>query len=480
MAGLTETGFAIKRLQEIKADLEGGFKVAFPGITVDADSVMGQIIGEVSKPIAEIWEMLELIYLSQYPASAEGFSLDNVAQYIGVVRLEATRTQAPAILIGDQGTLVLDGTLASVSGTTNLFEQVGDVTITKSNVLRVKVEISSVQNLATYTVTLDAVGYSYTSDAGATAQEIVTGLVSKINTTSPAQDYLTATDNGDETFSILVDDLETSFSADVDAKMAFAEIATPALYECQDTGPILATAGTLTIIETPVSGLDAINNLQDAVLGRNLETDTELRLRRRQSLNVLAAATVEAIKARILQEVDSVIGVTIFENRESIVVSGRPPHSFECVVSGGTDQDIGNKIWAIKPAGIQTFGNVAVNVIDSQGDTQVMYFSRATNKYSWVRVTITLDPEYDFPADGLDQIKNNILAYGETFVPGQNMIIQKFFAPVYYVPGIAMALVEIAVTAAPMDVPTYGTVNIPIGEIEIAVFDLTRISATAV
>ena len=46
-----------------------------------------------------------------------------------------------------------------------------------------------------------------------------------------------------------------------------------------DTGPIGALSGTLTVIETPITGWDSVTNATDATLGANLETDPELRAR---------------------------------------------------------------------------------------------------------------------------------------------------------------------------------------------------------
>ena len=474
MAGLSSTGFEIKRLPEIKADVETDLKALFPEISTAPDSVFGQIIGSISKPISDIWEVLDAIYLAMYPASAEGFSLDNVAQYIGVVRLAATKTQVLAILIGDELTVVPKGTLASITGTAEIFEQEEAVTITKASVLRCTIEITNVLDSTVYTVTIDGTPYDITSDADATAAEIVNALMVDIN---GSQSKVTASNVANE-LQILVDDLETRFSVDVDANMTLIEIATAAEYEAQNTGPVLSVAGTLVTIETPVSGLDAIDNLEDGVTGRNTETDSELRIRRRQSLRVLGAATFEAIRARILQEVDSVEAVTLIENRTNGVVGGLPAHSFEAIVAGGADQDIGEKIWEIKPAGIETHGTETVDVTDSQGDIQVMKFSRPTSKYAWVDVEIVLNPEETFPADGLDQIKANILAFGQTFEIGDDMVIQKFYTPVYVVPGVATATIQIGITPTPSGPPSWQTTNIAIGSNEIALFDSSRITAS--
>lgn len=107
----------------------------------------------------------------------------------------------------------------------------------------------------------------------------------------------------------------------------------------------------------------------------------------------------------------------IYENNTDVTdSSGRPPHSIEVVVSGGTDQDIADFIWSVKPAGIQTYGSSSATVSDSNGDSQTIYFSRPTYKY--VHLEVTIDSYYaeeQFPLDGVDQIKAAIFDYAEDF-----------------------------------------------------------------
>ena len=126
-----------------------------------------------------------------------------------------------------------------------------------------------------------------------------------------------------------------------------------------ESGPILALAGTLTTIETPIDGWSTVTNANNGTPGRAVESDSELRIRRAQSLQVGGAGTVEAIRSRLLEQVDDVSAVTIIENRtDAVDIDGRPAHSFEAVVSGGIDQDIANMLWLVKPAGIETHGGV--------------------------------------------------------------------------------------------------------------------------
>ncbi len=127
--------------------------------------------------------------------------------------------------------------------------------------------------------------------------------------------------------------------------------------QAQQTGSIQAPATTLTIIVTPVIGWTSVINASDADVGRNIENDAELRLRRLQSLQVIGAAAVDAIRSRIIDDVSGVTDAFVFEN-DSIVPDsgGRPPKSVHCIVAGGAAQDVADKIWEVKAGGIETAG----------------------------------------------------------------------------------------------------------------------------
>lgn len=162
----------------------------------------------------------------------------------------------------------------------------------------------------------------------------------------------------------------------------------------------------------------------------------------------------------------------------AVIKGGRFPKSFEAVVEGGTDADVANKIWTTKPAGIQTFGNTSFTITDSQGESQVINFSRPTPIYIWVTVALTLYAEETFPPNGQDLVAAAINTYGESLGIGVSVLLQRVLAQIFTVPGIASGIMQIASTNAAGDSPLYGSADITIAENEIAVFDLTRITVT--
>jgi hypothetical protein len=162
------------------------------------------------------------------------------------------------------------------------------------------------------------------------------------------------------------------------------------------------------------------------------------------------------------------------------IENGRPPKCFEAVVQGGLDQDVANEIWLSKPAGIESYGNVTVTVVDSQGDNQSISFSRPNDDYIWVTVDLTLDGSGSFPANGISLVQEAIFNYGESLEIGEDVYFQRVLSQIFNVSGIASGDMEIAVTNLPTNTPSYSTSDISISETAISAWDMGRIIVTVV
>jgi uncharacterized phage protein gp47/JayE len=228
------------------------------------------------------------------------------------------------------------------------------------------------------------------------------------------------------------------------------------------TGPILANASTLNQIFTPVSGLTNVLNTQDAALGTNVETDNAYRTRMNTELQVAGAGTVEAIRSRLLK-VSGVTSALVYENVTMITDgNGRPPKSFEAVVEGGSSADIGNTIWAAKPAGIQTYGTQFYVITDSQGISHTMYFSRPTGIDIYLIVNLVISGSYPLNGDLL--VKNSLANYINGLGQGVEVIVSpQLIAQLASIPGIEDA--EILAGTSPG--PTLPN-NIPIAAYQVA------------
>jgi uncharacterized phage protein gp47/JayE len=242
-----------------------------------------------------------------------------------------------------------------------------------------------------------------------------------------------------------------------------------------ETGPISALAGTITEIDTPITGWYSVTNLHDAQVGTTEETDVELRSRRAHSVARDAQAIIDAIFAAIAN-IPGVTQTTVLENDTDIIdLNGLPPHSFQAVVVGGVDEDIANVIWLKKPAGILSFGSTTTQILDSQGIPHAISFSRPDMVDIYVEVDLTVSPEY--PANGDDLIKQAIVDYargtlftGRGFGLSDDVIYTRLYTPINYIQGHEIDALRIGLTPAPT-----GTDNIPISATETSNFLIANI-----
>lgn len=117
MAGITEEGFEPKPLEEIKTDLESGFRAVFgAAITVIAQSVFGQLIGIISDRLADVWQLGLALYNGSTREGAVGVQLDNIGALTGTTRLQATYTKVTLTCLGTNGTVIPAGALVSIPG----------------------------------------------------------------------------------------------------------------------------------------------------------------------------------------------------------------------------------------------------------------------------------------------------------------------------------------------------------------------------
>jgi uncharacterized phage protein gp47/JayE len=242
--------------------------------------------------------------------------------------------------------------------------------------------------------------------------------------------------------------------------------------ESEDYGPIVANAGTLTVIETPVGGITSVTNALDAEVGADEETDAALRIRREEELRAQGEASIEAIRSELLQ-MEGVTSVTVFHNpTDATDADGIPPHAVEAMVQGGADADIREALFSSVAAGIATHGTESGTVTDEQGDTHTVEFTRPEELD--IKVEVTFEHTADYPLDGDAQVKAAVVnfAEGRFGVAGKDVILSALESPVWSVDGIY----DVTQIRASIDPAALGTSNISVDARELPAFDTSRVT----
>lgn len=155
-----------------------------------------------------------------------------------------------------------------------------------------------------------------------------------------------------------------------------------AKFICQFYGDYYPKSGAKFNILTPVNGLENITMDEENLnlsIGRQVETDEELRRRRMNSVQQTSTSTLASIKAS-LYSLNGVYHVTYFENdTEQTDENGLPMKSFEFIVDGGDNKEIAQTIFDTKPAGTRAFGNTLIQINDSENVPHQVGFTRVKN-----------------------------------------------------------------------------------------------------
>jgi len=484
--GLSATGLEIKRLADIKPEIEEILRQRLGNaINLLPETVFGQIVGIYSEREAEVWEVVEDVYHSQYPDDAEGVSLDNAVAYNGIRRLQSAKSiQRNQLLFGDSGTTVPVDTQFSVNGNPDAkFKTRNSATLGAGLNAIQEITFASVPDAGTFTLfhrTQETVAIPFDALAS-DVQDALNGL--------PHLSGVVVTGDFTAGFTVEFDDDDglqaqelvtlganslTDASVPVAVSTAHTQIGEEQALvdlEAVEAGPVDAPIGTLTVIDTPVSGLNRTINVEATVIGRNRENDVQLKTRREETLAVGGNATIEAVRSKI-KNLEGVADAFVFENDTLITdIDGRPGKSYECVVDGGDEDAIADVIWKSKPGGIRTFGQLTKNVVDSQGVTRVIRFSRPTQVRIYTSLDLTVDVA-TFPVNGAIKVKELILEWGAALGIGKDVIVYpQLVAQLASVPGILDVRVRIdtsPVSVTPND-PAVDD-NIDIQPFEVASF----------
>lgn len=450
MAGLTEKGWETKTYNEVVSEMKSTATNIFSDLIIDPndvvdtsdDSTIGRLIGLISPSASNLWDAMADIYLAFDPTAATGLALDNIVSYIGLYRKSASKSTVMAKFSGQDGTTVPLGSVVKNTTTGTSWDLTEDVVFTQSLASGINLTIQENTTGGDYEIRAIAKGdtrseyiSTYTASASETPQQIIEKLSEKVLTHSV---FTTNISNGGLTLEINSDDIyqyyEFSVSNNFDKDTIL--INKTSQIKSQETGVIEGSIGSITTIATPIQGWEAVTNTIPVTLGQDIESDIELRKRFDETKFTTGQASVDSIYSGLVS-VSGVKQVRVYENDgDEVNQYGVPPHAFMCIISGGEDKNIASKIWEKKPVSIKSFGEITVEIEDSQGEPHDISFSRPVVVPVYVKMNI--EAEKNFSLSNQDEIKSALTNYINNLGIGGNIRFSRLFTPINSVPNFYM------------------------------------------
>jgi hypothetical protein len=450
--GLLPDGFVVPTIDEIITDYQNTVQNNIgKSMRTGNTTLLGQLIAILAEQVRLLWEAEQATYSASDPDSATGSALEVLCALTGTLRPRATQSLAALVLTGVPLTSIPINTLVKSLSTGAQFSTQFPVAL---------VGLTSWVGSTAY-----AVGARVTN-ASRSFQCITAGT-----SAATGGPNLIAADvaDGSAHWTYLG---EGSGASDVTAlSVAF--------------GPVSGVARDIARRVSAIVGWSSVINLLDVDLGRNQATDAELRLLREAELAGGGSGTQDSIRTELLKAT-SASAVTVFVNSNDTVDSdGLPGHSIEALVqiSTGADNDqlVFDTLLANVGAGIKTHGSgpgLATGIaVDSEGTPHTMKFTRPADILIYVDITVTVDA-LNYPADGDQQIKNAIAAYGAAQAAGFDAVASRIGAQAFKVPGLldvprSGSLGGCLIKASPT--PT-SDVTLTISKRQIAKYDTSRIT----
>lgn len=447
--GVTPTGFVIRTLENLNTLVIGAVQSAIGVLPVDALLVLIQIFND---RIAELWQLGEAVYNAGDVDAATGEAQDVINSITGTIRDGArssttllTWTGNPGVNINSLTTRAKTNISLQPFVVTGLLVGTVDITTTPYVIVGLPAWVGSTAYAVGDRVTNAARCY-VCKTAGTSA--VSGGPGSQAATIPDGAGTLVWGYLGDGTGAV--------------------DLAAAAVF----TGPLTALSGSINVIDTPLAGVLGVINVLDALLGADVETDADYRVRREFELAQPGSGTAAAITAAVV-EIDGASNITVFQNTTDFVnVDGMPGHSVELLVLGGDSEAIARVLLDNIDAAISTTGNTTVIFTDDQGFLQTIKFSRPVQKLVYNTLGVTYDAR-SFPVNGSDQIKSAIVAYGvvqKCGVDGRPYQIGRAAGGVLGVLEVTSNLISVF----PVTVPVSGA-NIVVSLRELVVYDTSRI-----
>lgn len=472
--GVTPQGFIAKNFQTLLDEVAAAAKTELGEDTpTTPDSPFGQFANIFTASTKDTWDLGQAIASQQDRDVAEGIYLDYLAKLAGLAREAASGSTGDLLFTGKQGGFVAEFFPCADDLGRNVLTQ-DDLTLNRSACFRSTFSVAFLADNTDYTINVEGNPYTFAGGTSPSVVNILNGLDALLSGGTTFSSEVVG-----ETIVITYASNSNLLTTTNSDSMRLESIGSIVRAEAADIGDLDFPPNSITKLVGSALLVTDVTNLAALVKGRYQETDSELRIRMEEREQSTGTATKPAIETSI-SEVEGVTSVLVIENNTLVddIATGVPAKSYETFVVGGNDNAIAEVLWKTKPATGTTVGSVTESVVDRNGDTQIVNFSRKVERFAWMRVTYTINSEELFPANGEDNMKNSVTTFGNNLSVGEDYEPTKFYSPLYQTQGVYIQKIEIAITNLPNDVPVYQETRLPVSKTEFLSFDTSRVVVT--
>lgn len=175
----------------------------------------------------------------------------------------------------------------------------------------------------------------------------------------------------------------------VDSVSLQANTTTILNFRAANAGALECLPNTITVMSTIVAGVESVNNPAIQYLtGNSEESYAAFRLRANKSKAIASIGFEDGLRAQ-LENISTVGAAFVYQNRTDTTDSkGVPPHSIWCIVEGGTDDEIGQVIYANLTDGCGMKGGTTVYVTKSNGSLEEILYDRPVFQNLYIKANL--------------------------------------------------------------------------------------------
>lgn len=505
---VSNIGFTISRLIDIKESFKANFKALFPNANMSDETINGQINSLFADAFSDIYELAQDVYNSSDITAAEGYNLNKMAALAGINRKNETYGETSLLIYtATAGYTVASGYQAALDTNTDIIFETTTSTASSTNNEWDYLYFSAEPDSGSMTLIIDGTYTTASILSTAIAADIKDAINTAMGTTAVSSvsggfsdKYFLVAFGDSESHVITINNSLTKAGSAISTRVdryTYGGIYSIASALCLTAGPIEALEGAITTPITVDAGVTSVINWQDTIPGSHEETDAELRLRLTNIIGTSPSNTDSAIKRAVfaLNETEgnasNIINFChIRHNRSDSAIGTLPAHAFETTIyyPGATestvpdlymDARIAAAIYSALPAGIEPYGAIDVDVPFEFGGTIGIGFTRPSLVPIYLAVTITVDPLV-FAAEGAEELKNAILIWGNSLGPGQDVVVHGYNSLESIISTVA-GITDIAIDIDTSSPPTgAGDANIIIDDGSVAQVEISKWSSSAV